>query len=534
MKRANRLSRRQVLKSGATGLALTSAIGIAPRFLRQAWAADGLAPGMIGGPTGFPGAENYQYSGDMSEGRAIEGIKKLKSAGKAPSKIVMMMDDGAIGQLNRPWPPGAPTVQSTWEKETGIAIEIVGVPSGKDFPKIMQDVTTKTAGFDIYSFAWNSVGDLVEAGGIADLDEYFDKYQPDFADPKRGYTGGERGVELLDMYAGKHYCVSLDGDFQCWYFRRDLLEDAAEQKNFRARYGRDLEYPKTWSDLDQMSEFFTRPDKGLVGCTDLRNQGWGYTNWYQRYCSMAAPDQYLFDENAGPLINSEAGIKATREYVNALKWHSKDALTWGWPEQYGNFASGGAAMTCAFSNLPKFLDSPANKASKIVGKIRSAVPPGRMHGNDLVRRGVLWYNITAGVSTQAKYPEASYLLLQYLGSTRVFTWMCSNPGGYFDPFQLANFEDHYVQQSYKPYHVPVIRETIKRSVPSLNFAGTSSFHNALDENLMAALAGSKTAEQAMADTANEWKKIVHRQGNDTLANAIRKKRSAWPTLTDKA
>jgi multiple sugar transport system substrate-binding protein len=61
-------TRRSLLKAGAAGLALTSTIGIAPRFIgRPAHAAE-LAAGMTGGPTGFAGAERYQYNAGMSEG----------------------------------------------------------------------------------------------------------------------------------------------------------------------------------------------------------------------------------------------------------------------------------------------------------------------------------------------------------------------------------------------------------------------------------------------------------------------------------
>ena len=35
-------------------------------------------PGMIGGPTGFDGAERYQYGADTPEGRAIEAAKAMK------------------------------------------------------------------------------------------------------------------------------------------------------------------------------------------------------------------------------------------------------------------------------------------------------------------------------------------------------------------------------------------------------------------------------------------------------------------------
>ena len=89
-----------------------------------------LAPGMTGGPTGFAGAERFQYNGTMSEGRAIAGIKKLKAAGKAPKKLTMLLTDGAIGQITKPfpvgkigsqsYPAGAPSVKEVWERETGI------------------------------------------------------------------------------------------------------------------------------------------------------------------------------------------------------------------------------------------------------------------------------------------------------------------------------------------------------------------------------------------------------------------------------
>ena len=38
---------------------------------------EGLAEGMVGGPTGFDGAERYQYAADSPAGRAIAGLNAL-------------------------------------------------------------------------------------------------------------------------------------------------------------------------------------------------------------------------------------------------------------------------------------------------------------------------------------------------------------------------------------------------------------------------------------------------------------------------
>jgi multiple sugar transport system substrate-binding protein len=528
------VSRRGLLAAGAKTFALTAAVGIAPQFIRpgRAFAADALAPGMIGGPTGFEGAERYQYGAETPEGRAIEAAKQLKAAGKAPERIVLGLSDGSIGQLTKSFPAGAPSIKDLWEKETGIKLDIIGVPNGQEFTKTMQDISTKGGAFDIYAVEWNRLGDLAETAGIIKLDDYVAGHKPEWDDPERGYVNGAKGVSLLNQYRGSTYGVSLDGDFQTWNYRTDLFNDEAEKKAFADKYGYALAPPRTWKEHADIAAFFHRPDKGLFGSTDLRNQGWGYTNWYQRFVSMGSPNQFLFGDDGKPLINSEAGYLATEEYVQSLSHHSPDAISWGWPEQYGNFAGGGAAMTCAFSNLPKFLDNKANEGSKVTGKIGSMLPPGREVDGQLVRRSVLWLNLSASISAQSKHPEACYLLLQWLGSSRIYSWMTANPGGYFDPFQLSNFSDPLVRQTYHDYHMDVVRETVARTVPTINYPGATAFHNALDENLMAALTKSKTPEKAMADTERQWERIARRTGEEKLLEAIKSNKEAWPTVVD--
>jgi multiple sugar transport system substrate-binding protein len=530
----HRISRRQLLTSSGRLAVYGAAISFAPRFIRpgRAQSADALAPGMIGGPTGFAGAERYQYGPDTPEGRAIEAAKALKGAGKAPAKIVVGLSDGSIGQLTQPFPAGAPSIKDLWEKETGIAIEIVGLPNGQEFTKTMQDISTGAGGFDIYSTDWNRLGDLAESGGILKLDDFVAQHRPEWDAPETGYVNGAQGVALLNQYRGSTYGVSLDGDFQTWVYRRDLFEDAAEQSAFKAKYGYDLAAPKTWKQHDDVAAFFTRPDKGMFGSTDLRNQGWGYTNWYQRFASTASPNQFLFDDDAVPLLNSANGIAATQAYVDSLSHHSPDAISWGWPEQYGSFGGGNSAMTCAFSNLPKFLDNAANAGSLVTGKVGSMLPPGTEIDGKIVSRSVLWFSLTGMVSAQSQHPEAAYLLLQWLGSARIYAWMTANPGGYFDPFRLSDFSDPLVRETYHGYHMDVVRETVARTVPTINFAGATAFHNALDENLMAALTKTKTAEQAMADTAAEWEKITRRTGQDKIVEAVRANKAAWPSVLD--
>ncbi|MCZ6894379.1 MAG: extracellular solute-binding protein [Gammaproteobacteria bacterium] len=531
-----KITRRQVLKTGAAGIALTSAIGIAPKYLFSPSRAQGLglAAGMTGGPTGFEGAERYQYNETHSEGRAIEGLKRLKAAGKAPDKLNILMTDGGIGHFTKPYPATSTLGKDIFEKETGIEINFTGVSPENQLTRVVQDVTTKSGAFDIYTHNQNALGDLGALGAVVPLDDLIDKYGADFNDRKRG-TPTPEIYELLYKYGGETLSVSLDGDFQTWVYRKDLFDDPQNKKEFEDQYGMELDKPKTWEQTDAIADFFTK--KGLFGNGNMMSPFWGISTWYNRYVSKALPNFFLFDEEGKPQIDTELGIQATQEHINSFKWAPPDALSWSWAEYYGQMANLKSVMIATFTNLPKFndrLDADGKPATPLTGKLGSFLPPGHQFGSQLVRRSTHYLGNNGSVSTQSKYPEAAYLFLQWAGSTRIFTWLTANPGGFFDPFQLANFEDPLVIKTYHDYHVPVIRETIKRSVPTMNYPGAASLHNALDENVQAAMVGGMTAKEAMERTAKDWRRSIKKRGETKMIDAINADRSGWPTLIDAA
>ena len=496
---------------------------------------EGLVSGMIGGPTGFPGAERYQYGPNEAPGRAIEALRQLKGAGKAPKQIVVMMPPGAVGHWEKPFPEGSRAVKDVFMEETGIEIVPVDMVETEQVTKLVQDYQTGARSYDVYSYWSSDLADVASSGALYQLDEFVDKYKPDWTDPQTGYVGGDVTLTSASKLGGHIYNVLMDGDYQIWVYRKDLFEDPKERTDFKARYGWELQWPDTWEQLDQLSEFFHRPDQGLLGSTDLRNQYWGFTNWYMRYTSFADPNQYYFDENtAKPLIDSPAGIQATREIVNSMKWHHQDGISWGWPEQYANMAAGGTAITCAFPNMPKFLDSAGNPDSKVVGKLNSGISPGRMVGGKLIRRAVWWPSIGHGVATNTKYPEAVYLFLQWASSGKIYGWMTGNPSGYYDPVHISDFTDPVVVGSYHEYHIPNYIGSIERATPPIIIPGVSEYVSTLDTNLQEALTGNKTPEQAMKDTAAAWEKITDSKGRDKQIEAIRATRKAWPSITDRA
>lgn len=492
--------------------------------------AEGFASGMTGGPTTFPGAELYQYNSSMSEGRAIDGIKALQAAGKAPEKLTLLFVASCVPQLITPPPGGGESVKETWERETGIKLDIVSTEAGEIWKKVLQDVTTGDGTYDLYTHSWNNIGDLVSAKGALNLDDYVAKYQPDWGDPERG-TPTPQIRELLYKYNGSNYVASLDGDFVCWQYRKDLMTDPKHMADFKSRFGYDIPaQPTTWDEIDNISEYFHGQG---IGHANLLGPFWGLSNFYARFASMKAPNNHWLDDDANPTLTSPEGIKAAEAHVKSAQWTSKDNLTWGWAEQYGAMANLQACMAMTFTNMAAINDKmkDGKPATPLAGKLAAWEPVGSKVDGKLVRRSVIYYNVTASIAAKSQNPEAAYLFLQYISSTRTYSRLCGNPVGGCDPFQLANLNDPNVRMNVNEYMMEPIKETIARSVPSINFAGQAALDNALDENLQAALTGKMTAEEAMAETEKAWKKIISKRKDETIA-AIRAQAAAWPTLVE--
>ncbi len=529
--------RRQFLKTSTAAAIAASGVGGLSSLASSSVSAIDYAPGMTGGPTGFDGAERFQYNGEMSEGRAIQGIKDLQAAGKAPTKLRMLLPDGTIDQIKNAFRPGATSPIEVWTRETGIEIEMVGAPVGDVFKKVIQDVTTGGGTYDIYSGPWNSTGDLVASGGALDCTGYVEKYQPDWGDPERGMATQEL-VNLIYTYNGRNYPIALDGDFLTWYYLRGIYEKPEVQDTFLSEVGRELVVPNTWQEMDDISKFFTGKDFGngtMYGNGCLMSPFWGLSTFYLRLASMDFPNYYWFTENGEPNMNSDLAVQCAEEHIRSFEWSPPDALSFTFVEGWSSMWNLQVPNIATYTAIAKFgdgLKEDGTPKSAATGLMDSHSPIGRVFGDKINRRSLLHYSITGWVSAKTDNAEAAYLFLQWLSSTRTFTLMMVSPTGYLDPMQQSNFNEPLVAENYKSYAMETIPETVARSVPGINFGGQTALDNALDEELQAALTGQKTARQAMDATQRKWERIIRRQKSRGIVDAIKASRSTWPQIVD--
>lgn len=497
----------------------------------------GLEAGMWGGPTGFVGAGRYQYPLDSEEGRAIAALRRLRQDGKAPDTLVVQVLDYSRSQFETGFPEGAPSHTQLFEEETGIKIEFVEIKPVDEREENRRNALTKNGRFDLVTTAIEEIGDLAAAGLLYPLDDFVATYQPQWTDPAYGYVGADTTVPLFNQYRGATHAVAFDNDTQPFFYRSDLLDSPEEQAAFEDEYQRPLRFPLTWDEHAEVAEFFTRPDLDppLYGDVATLAPFWCVVNWYQRFVCSAAPNMLYFDESGAANVDNEAGVRAFSELRRALEWQPPGALTHHWADQFRLMGSGIGWGGGSFPNLTKVVPgNPDFDTANVGQQIRSAISPGRVIDDVLVRRPVIFYNICYGVNAfgDPAHREAAYLFLQWAGGARAHTWLAFNPAGFQDPLHGYSLEDPYVAASYKPEPTGQLANIIQRTAPPITIKGGGSYNDALSEEIQRVLNRQRSPEVAAKALERRWNKITEEQGAETQAESLATFFSAFPQVTD--
>ena len=136
--------------------------------------------------------------------------------------------------LTRPGPVIAGRLEERgkeFEAMTGARINVSSVPFADLFQKLLTDWATGTNSIDVGVFASGWAVELVDGGLLADLSDFVANDQKLNADDIAPYFR-----EFNQKIDGKTYLITIDGDFQMVYYRKDILDELG------------LQPPKTWDE----------------------------------------------------------------------------------------------------------------------------------------------------------------------------------------------------------------------------------------------------------------------------------------------
>lgn len=384
-------------------------------------------------------------------------------------------------------------------RETGIEVVVEQTPWTQYQDKIQTGVWAgKSDAYDIIVGDSQWLGRGAEEGHYVDLTEWAQTNIP-WAEIS------DAAEEFYCKYNGKVYAVPCEADAIGFAYRKDLFEDPKEMAAFKAKYGRDLAPPKTWQELRDIAEFFTRPEKKLYGVALFYAGGGSYdgvTMGFQQVLWCYGGD--LRDPKTGVVegvINSPTAVKALEFYAKELKkFTPPGSESYYFNDTLKAFQTGLVAMAEDwYPFFPALTDPKQNPHAEHTGFFPSPAGPAG-HYISLGGQGM-------SLSAYSRNQENAKKFLAWF-SKRETQEKWAKMGGLTTNTSVLESEEF---KNATPYNA-----AFAESVPRLkDFYNNPKYAELLEQTQIhwnAVVAGTETAQQAMDAVAREHTRILKEAG----------------------
>ena len=403
-----------------------------------------------------------------------------------------------------------------WEKETGIKVSVVEVPTAEMFTKILQEHRAGTGAYDALNVIPSWMPDLVRAGALEPLDSYVDKYG--YREELQTIAPVYRDNQM--MVDGKIYGLPDDGDVFVMYYRTDILGDPDLQAAFKEKLGYDLPVPPTtWKEFDEVGAFITEYTGGKpYGAAFFRESSYGNFMFQERFRTEGG--KFFDADTMKATVNSDAGVKVFTDWVAENKWMPPGVQTWGFVENLAAFLQGDTAMTISWPPYGRWAagygtDEEALSwvpKSKIAGKVGYAMPPG---GHPQLAAG-----FALSLSSGSRNKDAAYLFMQWLNSSEISLQRVQLPYALRDPFRDSHFasEEYRSRWPEAPQYLEALQEGAVNGLLDLSIIQTDRYEEGIRQAVSRLWAG-EDPKAILDDVAKQWDALTERIGVDKQREA---------------
>jgi multiple sugar transport system substrate-binding protein len=378
--------------------------------------------------------------------------------------------------------------------QTGIEVELEVVNYAEMHTKLVPQLVAPTGSYDVIVVDFYWVGEFTKAGWLQPLDERIAQDGFDtsvYFDSLMNLVGQVDGVTyMLPFY---NYAMGLT-------YRKDLLDDPAEQAAFKEKYGMDLRVPQTWDEYLKQVEFFTRDTDG-----DGQVDFYGVVNQALRPDPIAMEwSNYLYahggryyDEATWqPTLDTPEAIAALEDYKNNLNQYGPvGAASFGFDEAFNVAAQGKAYSYITYNMFRTAYDDPSQSA--VVGKMEiAAVPNGGLNG--------AW---GWAIPNSSPNPDAAWTFLKWVESPEIAKKRAMLGGS---PTRSDVFDDAELNDKFVYY--PALKNLLETSRNFPVFTYTPQFVEVLGRELSLAVTGEKTSEEALQTVNEEFATMLEQDG----------------------
>ena len=438
--------------------------------------------------------------------KAIEAAKQFSG-----SSITVVAEAGLQALLDTQY------TGPEWEQLTGIKVKVVELPFEEIYPKTILEKQAGTGGYDVVLISPAWLADMVTNGAAEPLDSYIEKYGV-----KSELDDVNPAFKDWMSYNGKTYGLVVDGDVLVTYYRKDLFEDAENQKGFKEKYGYDLAVPKNYKEFGDIACFLTEKYQPKMYGAGVINTGYTFFFFSERFRNYGG--RFFDPETMKATANSEAGIKALTDIVEQNKCMSPGIETWGFAENLSALNAGEIAMTISWPPVGRWAqgvntDDKALSwvpATTVKDKIGYSINPG---GHSELASGFI-----SGVSPDSKNKDAAYLYAQWMHSKTQSLQNVMKPVGLRDPYRMSHYDSAEYQNLWpgaKDY-LKVLKDGAASGYADFSFIETFKYQDAMSRAVSAAIGG-EDPKSALDAMAAEWDKLTAEVGVDKQREAYK----AW-------
>lgn len=292
-------------------------------------------------------------------------------------------------------------------KETGIKVNFDFIPWENFQDKVFTAFAARDSVYDIVIGDSQWLGRGATGGHYVELTEWMKKN----IDVKSIYEPALTAYGEFPKGSGRYWALPAEGDIIGFAYRKDLFEDPKEREAFKAKYGRELTIPRTWKELRDIAEFFTRPEKNLYGAALYFSKAYdGVTMGFQQVMwsfGGSYGDEKTYKVEG--ILNSPEGVKALAFYGELAKFTPPGSENYYWKECLDAFKGGIVAMAMDYyAFFPGLVDPKVNKYANVTGFFPV---PGEYGPDGKFRRYISLGGQGMSVSAYSKH---KYEALQYL------------------------------------------------------------------------------------------------------------------------
>jgi multiple sugar transport system substrate-binding protein len=527
--RRKAVDRRTVLKAATGAAAGLYAWGIPGKSYQRARAQDDVLAEILA----IPGAGGQPTEADME--RVGELCLRSTKQGAFTGQTVTFIGLNNAGYHNNIFRP----LSRAWEEFTGATIQWIDVPQAEIFSKIQQGVATGEIEFDVMEGGAPWEGDILGRGLANPMPDWV-KEQVDLSDY----------VKLLQPPVGtwedNTYRISIDGDCHNFNFRSDVFASPELAEEWSSSGGEgDWGVPTTWQQVQAQTQFLSGKQidgNDIYGYLDVVKPGGGFS-WYffasraSAYAKNPDSSAWLFDpETMKPYVNNPAFVRALQDMVDAIGSEPPDQINADLLVTLGQILGGTGAMTAWWGDVGSNVYT--SDSSVVQDKMSFSILPGSpdVYNNqtgewDTIGEGeanfapneayIGWGLYVMQKAEERGVTEAAWDLAAHLGGKDLSMWTAIYPSG-FQPYRDSHFDlQYWVDAGNPPEFAEAYLASESDSYNHPNGAiepripGIFDYYIAAEEEVALAVAGEKSAQEALDSAAARWEEITDRNDRES-------------------